>query len=108
MHLASGLSPQPYRCALELDSGECAAILDGLKAGFESGSLKPFSVHDDHVYPLARAAEAYRTVLAGSRERIVLVLRPLLVRVLSRMMSDGAEPSNVIACTSSRVRSHQA
>ncbi len=32
----------------------------------------------------------------------------LLVRVLSRMMSDGAELSNVIACTISRVRSHQA
>ena len=32
----------------------------------------------------------------------------LLVRVLSLMMSDGAELSNVIACTISRVRSHQA
>jgi NADPH:quinone reductase-like Zn-dependent oxidoreductase len=57
---------------LELDSGECAGILDGLKAGFESGSLMPFPVHDDHVYPLARAVEAYKAVLAGSRERIVL------------------------------------
>src|SRR4029077_20881455 len=43
---------------LALDSGECAAILDNLKAGFESGSLKPFPVHDDHVYPLGRAVEA--------------------------------------------------
>jgi NADPH:quinone reductase-like Zn-dependent oxidoreductase len=57
---------------LELDSSECAGILDGLKTGFESGSLKPFPVHDDHVYPLARAVEAYKAVLAGSRERIVL------------------------------------
>jgi NADPH:quinone reductase-like Zn-dependent oxidoreductase len=57
---------------LALDSRECAAILDGLKAGFESGSLKPFPVHDDHVYPLGRAAEAYKAVLAGSPERIVL------------------------------------
>jgi NADPH:quinone reductase len=57
---------------LALDSGECAAILDGLKAGFESGSLKPFPVRDDHVYPLGRAEEAYKAVLAGSRERIVL------------------------------------
>jgi NADPH:quinone reductase len=57
---------------LELDSGECAAILDDLKAGFESVSLKPFPVHDDHVYPLGRAVEAYKAVLAGSRERVVL------------------------------------
>lgn len=57
---------------LALDSGECAAILDGLKAGFESGSLKPFTVRDDHVYPLGHAVEAYNAVLAGSRERIVL------------------------------------
>jgi NADPH:quinone reductase len=57
---------------LAIDSGECAAILDDLRAGFESGSLKPFQVHDDHVYPLGRAVEAYQAVLAGSRERIVL------------------------------------
>ena len=57
---------------LALDSGECAAILDELKPGFESGSLKPFPVRDDRVYPLARAAEAYNAVLAGSHERIVL------------------------------------
>jgi NADPH:quinone reductase-like Zn-dependent oxidoreductase len=57
---------------LALDSGECAAILDELKPGFESGSLKPFPVRDDRVYPLARAAEAYKAVLAGSHERIVL------------------------------------
>jgi NADPH:quinone reductase len=57
---------------LALDSSECAAILDELKAGFESGSLKPFPVRDDHVYPLGRAVEAYNAVLAGSRERIVL------------------------------------
>jgi NADPH:quinone reductase len=57
---------------LALDSGECAAILDELKTGFESGSLKPFTVRDDHVYPLGRAAEAYKAVLAGSLERIVL------------------------------------
>jgi len=57
---------------LALDSGECAAILDNLKAGFEAGSLKPFRVRDDHVYPLEHALEAYRAVLAGSPERIVL------------------------------------
>ena len=60
---------------LALDSGECAAILDDLKAGFECGGLKPFPVRDDYVYPLGRAVEAYNAVLAGSRERIVLDLR---------------------------------
>jgi NADPH:quinone reductase len=60
---------------LALDSGECATILDNLRAGFESGSLKPFPVPDDHVYPLGRAAEAYKAVLAGARERIVLAPR---------------------------------
>jgi NADPH2:quinone reductase len=57
---------------LALESGECAAILDSLKDGFESGALKPFPVSEDHVYPLERAAEAYKAVLTGSRERIVL------------------------------------
>ena len=47
-------------------------VTEELKAGFESGSLKPFPVRDDHVYPLGRAVEAYNAVLAGSRERIVL------------------------------------
>jgi NADPH:quinone reductase len=57
---------------LAIDSGECAAILENLKAGFEAGSLRPFPVRNDHVYPLRHAVEAYQAVLAGSRERIVL------------------------------------
>lgn len=57
---------------LALDSGDCAAILDGLKPGFEAGSLRPFPVHDGYRYRLEDAAAAYRAVLAGSPERVVL------------------------------------
>lgn len=57
---------------LAMDSGECALILDRLKPGFESGKLKPFAVLDGYRYPLEQAAEAYRAVLKGSPERVVL------------------------------------
>jgi len=57
---------------LALDSGACAAVLDALRPGFESGALRPFPVQDDHVFALADAAAAYRAVLAGARERVVL------------------------------------
>ena len=58
---------------LALDSGACAAILDALRPGFESGALKPFPVPDASSYPLADAVAAYRAVLGGSAERVVLV-----------------------------------
>ncbi len=57
---------------LALDSGECAAILDALKPGFDSGRLRPFPVRDDSRYRLEDAAAAYRAVLEGSTERVVL------------------------------------
>lgn len=57
---------------LALDSGECAAILDALKPGFESGKLRPFPVLERFTYALADAASAYRAVLQGSPERVVL------------------------------------
>jgi NADPH:quinone reductase-like Zn-dependent oxidoreductase len=57
---------------LALDSLACAGILDQLRPGFEDGTLKPFPVPPDSVYPLADAARAYRAVLAGARERVVL------------------------------------
>jgi NADPH2:quinone reductase len=57
---------------LKLSSTESAAILETLTPGFESGALKPFPVVDGAVYPLDAATEAYRTVLAGARDRIVL------------------------------------
>lgn len=58
---------------LALDSGECAAILDELKPGFDSGALRPFRVLESCSYRLEDAASAYRAVLGGSPERVVLV-----------------------------------
>lgn len=57
---------------LALDSLDCAAILDALKPGFESGAFKPFPVIEAQVLPLERAIEGYRAVLSGARERVVL------------------------------------
>jgi NADPH:quinone reductase-like Zn-dependent oxidoreductase len=57
---------------LALDSGYGAAVLDALRPGFESRTLRPFPVPAANIYPLKRAAEAYRAVLAGVRERVVL------------------------------------
>ena len=57
---------------LALDSGDCASILDALRPGFEGGALRPFPVLDANTYTLARAVDAYRAVLAGSPERVVL------------------------------------
>jgi NADPH:quinone reductase len=57
---------------LALDSGYGAAVLDTLRPGFESRTLRPFPVLATNIYPLARAAEAYRAVLAGAHERVVL------------------------------------
>ncbi len=39
---------------------------------FEAGTLRPFPITADHVYPLDRAHDAYRTVLAGARERVLI------------------------------------
>ncbi|MGL1475108.1 hypothetical protein ACSTJF_00390, partial [Vibrio parahaemolyticus] len=60
--------------SLALDAAACAAILDALAPGFEAGVLKPFPVPASSMYPLADAAEAYRRVLGGAADR--LVLRP--------------------------------
>jgi NADPH:quinone reductase len=57
---------------LALDSADGAAVLEALRPGFESGAYRPFPVLAANVYPLTRAAEAYRFVLAGATERVVL------------------------------------
>jgi len=59
--------------SLALADIECAEILALLTPGFESGALAPFPVAPEHVYPLARAAEAYRSVLGGAPGRVVLI-----------------------------------
>ena len=57
---------------LQLDSADGAAILDALRPGFESRALRPFPILAVNIYSLARAAEAYRVVVAGAPERVVL------------------------------------
>jgi NADPH2:quinone reductase len=57
---------------LALDSVDGAAILDYLAPGFNDGTLKPFPVLETHVYKLENAVQAYRAVLSGSAERVVV------------------------------------
>ncbi|HJV81561.1 zinc-binding alcohol dehydrogenase family protein [Noviherbaspirillum sp.] len=58
--------------SLALDHVACAKILRELSPGFASGALKPFPIAPNAVYSLKDAAHAYRAVLAGTRQRIVL------------------------------------
>jgi NADPH2:quinone reductase len=57
---------------LALDSLAGAQILDLLAPGFNDRSLKPFPVMPQNVYSLEHAAEAYRAVLNGSTERVLV------------------------------------
>ena len=57
---------------LALDSLAGARILDELVAGFNDGTLKPFQVVDENIFDLPNAIQAYRAVLAGARERVVV------------------------------------
>jgi NADPH:quinone reductase-like Zn-dependent oxidoreductase len=56
---------------LKRDCTAAAAILDGLRPGFEDGSYRPPVIA--RVFPLDEAANAYRAVAAGTPGRIVLV-----------------------------------
>ena len=58
--------------SLQLGGATVAQILDTLAPGFGNGTLRPFPIGDDYVYPLERAHDAYRAVLAGARERVIL------------------------------------
>jgi NADPH:quinone reductase-like Zn-dependent oxidoreductase len=57
---------------LALSSVETADLLRELVPGFASGDLRPFPILADAVYRLEDAAEAYRTVLGSSRDRVIL------------------------------------
>jgi NADPH2:quinone reductase len=57
---------------IALDSVESGAILRELVPGFETGHLRPFPIEPDAVFPLNRAMEAYRAVIGGSRDRLIL------------------------------------
>lgn len=57
---------------LKLPVTECALILNSLLPGFDDGSLKAFEVDEEALIPLEQAGAAYRRVLEGSRDRVVL------------------------------------
>jgi NADPH:quinone reductase len=61
--------------SLALDSTASAAVLRELLPGFASGQLKPFEVRDTACHTPDQASAAYRAVLAGARERLVLRLQ---------------------------------
>lgn len=56
--------------SLKLSVTQCARILEELAPGFADGSLRAFEV--DALIPLDEAADAYRRVIAGSPDRVVL------------------------------------
>ncbi len=56
--------------SLAMDCVASTAQLDAMRDGFESGALKPFPVA--RAYALSEAMDAYRSVLAGSPDRVVL------------------------------------
>ncbi|SAL13960.1 oxidoreductase [Caballeronia peredens] len=57
---------------LALDSADGASILDQLKPAFESGALRPFPIDPQAIYRLQDAKDAYREVLQGSTNRVLL------------------------------------
>ncbi len=57
---------------LALDSSVCAELLDGLRADFEAGHLRPFTV-EQGLHGFDAAAKAYQAVLGSTRPRVVLV-----------------------------------
>lgn len=58
--------------SLALDCTAATERLHSLGEGFESGELRPFPVAGSCVYPLDEALIAYRRVIGGDAERIVL------------------------------------
>ena len=58
---------------LGLDAVASAAALRAMLPGFESGALRPFPVMADACYGLDRAEDAYRRVMDGTRDRVVLL-----------------------------------
>jgi len=60
---------------LALNATESAARLRVVLPGLASGALRPFPVRDDSCFPLERVRDAYRAVLSGARDRVVMRLR---------------------------------
>jgi NADPH:quinone reductase-like Zn-dependent oxidoreductase len=60
--------------SLALDCVAASECLDSLRAGFDSGELRPYPVEPSSVHRLEDALQAYRRVIGGDDAR--LVLRP--------------------------------
>lgn len=58
---------------LALNGAASAENLDALAAGFASGALKPYPVPESTRFPIEHAGEAYRAVLQGVQDRVVLL-----------------------------------
>lgn len=58
--------------SLKLSVTQCAQILNTLLPGFDDGTLKAFEVDDATLLPLEQAPAAYRRVLEGTPDRVVL------------------------------------
>ena len=65
---------------LGLDAVKSCALLDTLRAGFEDGTLRPYPVLDENKFDLTNAATAYRRVLAGAADR--MILKPKMTKPL--------------------------
>ena len=59
--------------SLALDATASAALLRALVPGFANGQLRPLPIANDTCYPLEKAQDAYRTVHAITRDRVVLL-----------------------------------
>jgi NADPH:quinone reductase len=59
--------------SLALDATESAALLRALLPGLVNGQLRPLPITRATCYPLEKAHEAYRTVHAITRDRVVLL-----------------------------------
>jgi NADPH:quinone reductase-like Zn-dependent oxidoreductase len=57
---------------LALDGVASNERMEALRAGFEAGTLMPFAVSEAATYPLEQALTAYRRVIGGDDERVVL------------------------------------
>jgi NADPH:quinone reductase-like Zn-dependent oxidoreductase len=58
--------------SLKLTVSQCAQVLNSLLPGFDDGSLMAFDVDETTLIPLSSAGDAYRKVLSGSMDRVVL------------------------------------
>jgi len=56
---------------LALNAVETNERMQAMRAGFEAGSLKPFTVAPDAVFSLDQALAVYREVLSGATRRVV-------------------------------------